>query len=95
MADLRRISAAMKTKDDAFFKRLGARIAADLLPVLAETLELSLDEMLIGEPAARPAGKRGPASRLQQQIDAIGQLPKAKQKFVVEMIDTVLAQHAL
>jgi hypothetical protein len=46
-------------------------------------------------PAARPAGKRGPASRLQQQIDAIGQLPKAKQKFVVEMIDTVLAQHAL
>ncbi|MHB8528364.1 MAG: helix-turn-helix domain-containing protein [Caulobacteraceae bacterium] len=130
MADLRRISAAMKTKDDAFFKRLGARIAqarkdqdmtqvqlaerlgiaqqtlahyevgrariaADLLPVLAETLELSLDEMLIGEPAARPSGKRGPASRLQQQIDAIGQLPKAKQKFVVEMIDTVLAQHAL
>lgn len=130
MADLRRISAATKTKDDAFFKRLGARIAqarkdqdmtqvqlaerlgiaqqtlahyevgrariaADLLPVLAETLELSLDEMLIGEPAARPAGKRGPASRLQQQIDAIGQLPKAKQKFVVEMIDTVLAQHAL
>jgi hypothetical protein len=39
--------------------------------------------------------QRGPASRLQQQIDAIGQLPKAKQKFVVEMIDTVLAQHAL
>jgi len=128
MADLKRISADMKTKDDAFFKRLGARIAqarkqmdmtqvqlaerlgiaqqtlahyevgrariaADLLPVLAETLELSLDEMLIGEPAARPAGKRGPASRLQQQIDAIGQLPKAKQKFVVEMLDTVLAQH--
>ena len=130
MADLRRISAAMKTKDDAFFKRLGARIAqarkdqdmtqvqlaerlgiaqqtlahyevgrariaADLLPVLAEALELSLDEMLIGEPAARPAGKRGPASQLQKQIDAISQLPKAKQKFVVEMIDTVLAQHAL
>jgi transcriptional regulator with XRE-family HTH domain len=129
MADLIRISAAMKTKDDAFFKRLGARIAqarkqmdmtqiqlaerlgvaqqtlalyevgrariaADLLPILAEALELSLDEMLIGEPAARPAGKRGPASRLQQQLDAVGQLPKAKQRFVVEMLDTVLAQHA-
>jgi transcriptional regulator with XRE-family HTH domain len=130
MADLTRISAAMKTKDDAFFKRLGARIAqarkqmdmtqvqlaerlgvaqqtlahyevgrariaADLLPVLAEALELSLDEMLIGESATRPAGKRGPASRLQQQIDAIGQLPKAKQRFVVEMIDTVLAQNVV
>ena len=128
MADLTRISAAMKTKDDAFFKRLGARIAqarkrmgmtqvqlaerlgiaqqtlahyevgrariaADLLPVLAETLELSLDEMLIGAPAARAAGKRGPASRLQQQVEAIGQLPKARQRFVVEMLDTVLAQH--
>jgi hypothetical protein len=43
----------------------------------------------------RPAGKRGPASRLQQQIDAIGQLPKAKQRFVVEMIDTVLAQNVV
>ena len=30
MADLTRISAAMKTKDDAFFKRLGARIAQAL-----------------------------------------------------------------
>jgi len=26
-------------------------------------------------------------------VDAIAQLPKAKQKFVVEMLDTVLAQH--
>jgi hypothetical protein len=58
-------------------------------------MELSLDEMLIGEPAVWLAGKRGPPSRLQQEIDVIGQLPKAKQNFVVEMIDTVLAQHAL
>jgi len=69
-----------------------ARVAADLLPTLAEVLELSLDELLIGQPPARPAGKRGPASRLQQQLDAVSQLPKAKQRFVVEMLDTVLAQ---
>jgi len=115
----------MTTKDSAFFKQLGARlaqarkdrgltqvqlaerlgvaqqtlahyevgrarVAADLLPVLAETLELSLDELLIGQPSARPAGKRGPASRLAQQLDAVGQLPKARQRFVVEMLDTVL-----
>ena len=30
------------------------------------------------------------ASRLQQQLDAVSQLPKAKQRFVVEMLDTVL-----
>ena len=54
--------------------------------------DLSVDELLTGEPPERRPGKRGPASRLQQQVDAISQLPKAKQRFVVEMLDTVLAQ---
>ena len=128
MADLTRISAAMKTKDDAFFQGLGARvaqarkdqgltqvqlaerlgvaqqtlahyevgrvrIAASMLPILAEMLDQSIDEMLMGHPSARTPGRRGPASRLQQQLDAISQLPRAKQRFVVEMLDTVLAQH--
>jgi transcriptional regulator with XRE-family HTH domain len=69
------------------------RIAASMLPVLAEMLDQSIDEMLMGHPSTRAPGKRGPASRLQQQMDAISQLPRAKQKFVVEMLDTVLAQH--
>lgn len=30
--------------------------------------------------------------KLQQQIERIGQLPKAKQRFVMEMLETVLAQ---
>jgi hypothetical protein len=37
-------------------------------------------------------GERSPASRLQQQIDAVAQLPKTKQQFVSQMLDTVLAQ---
>ena len=128
MADLRRISAAMKTKDDAFFKRLGARIAqarkdqdmtqvqlaerlgiaqqtlghyevarariaADLLPRLAEALDLSLDELLVGQPTVRLPGKRGPASRLEQQLDAIARLPKAEQRAVSTVLAAVLAQH--
>jgi transcriptional regulator with XRE-family HTH domain len=128
MADLTRILATMNTKNESFFKDLGARvaqarkdqgltqvqlaerlgvaqqtlahyevgrarIAASMLPDLAEILDLSVDEMLIGQPPARPLGKRGPASRLQQQIEAVSRLPKAKQKFVVEMLDTVLAGH--
>jgi len=36
--------------------------------------------------------RRPPAPRLQQQIERIGQLPKAKQRFVMEILDTVLAQ---
>lgn len=70
------------------------RLVASLLPTLAAQLDLSLDELLMGQPIVRLPGKRGPASRLEQQIDAVAQLPKAQQKFVMQMLDTVLAQHA-
>ena len=122
----------MNTRDEQFFKELGARIAqarkdhgltqqalaeqlgvaqqtlahyevgrarmpASVLPTVARLLTLSLDE-LMGQPVARAqrssvrGGKRGPASRLQQQIEAVAQLPKTKQQFVSQMLDTVLAQ---
>ena len=38
------------------------------------------------------AGKRGPAPKLQRQMERIQELPKPKQRFVMEMIDTVIAQ---
>jgi transcriptional regulator with XRE-family HTH domain len=68
------------------------RVPVSLLPRLARALAMPI-EALIGDDGAPPApARRGPVSRLQQQLDAIGQLPRAKQKFVVEMLDTVLAQ---
>lgn len=70
-----------------------ARIAADLLPKLAEALDVSLDELLKGEPTVRIPGKRGPASRLEQQLDAIARLPKAEQRAVSTVLTAVLAQH--
>lgn len=71
-----------------------ARVAASMLPTLARLLTLSLDELMGQSVAARAQrnGKRGPASRLQQQIEALAQLPKAKQQFVSQMLDTVLEQ---
>jgi len=69
------------------------RMAASLLPTIADILDRSLDELLLGEPAMRKASKRGPASRLQQQIDAVAQLPKSEQRFVSKMLDNLLAQH--
>ena len=118
-------SAIVNTKDEQFFKNLGARVAqarkdqaltqqqlaeqlgiaqqtlahyevgrlrvpASMLPVLAQLLRLTTEELL-GQ-AVQHAGKRGPAPRLQQQIERISQLPKSKQRFVSEMLDTVLAQ---
>ena len=70
-----------------------ARIAADLLPRLAHLLDLSFDELLMGQPTVRIPGKRGPASRLEQQLDAITRLPKAEQRAVSTVLTAVLAQH--
>jgi transcriptional regulator with XRE-family HTH domain len=70
-------------------------VGAPLLPRFAELLDLSFDEMLVGQPAPYRAGRRGPPSHLAQHFDRIAQLPKAKQRFVVEMIDSVIAKAQL
>lgn len=120
------IPTAMHSKDEQFFKELGARLAqarkargltqvqlaeqlgiaqqtlahyeggrlrlpASLLSASAQALGLPVEDLL-NQPAARASAKRGPASRLQQQVERIGQLPMAKQRFVMEMLDTVLTQ---
>jgi transcriptional regulator with XRE-family HTH domain len=66
------------------------RVPVSLLPAIADALAVSV-ETLIGQREAAP-GKRGPAPKLQQQMERIQRLPRAKQRFVMEMIDTVLAQ---
>ncbi|WP_226020079.1 helix-turn-helix domain-containing protein [Serratia symbiotica] len=67
------------------------RIQIPILPAVAKILSVSL-EGLLGEEAENAPRKRGPASRLEQQIQMIGQLPKSKQKLVSEMLDAVIAQ---
>jgi len=66
------------------------RVPVSLLPAIAHTLAVSV-EALIGQKEVAPA-KRGPAPKLQQQMERIQRLPRAKQRFVMEMIDTVLQQ---
>ena len=65
------------------------RIALSMLPKLAKVLGVSV-ESLLGEDQ-KPA-KRGPAPKLQLQMERISQLPKTQQRFVMQMLDTVLAQ---
>jgi hypothetical protein len=60
-----------------------------MLPTLAQLFGVTLEELL-GMPA--PPAKRGPTPKLQRQIEQLQQLPKTKQRFVMEMIDTVLQQ---
>ena len=65
------------------------RIPANLLLIVAEEFEVSLDE-LYGVPRKR--SKPGPASKIEQQVEKLARLPRAKQRLVAEMLDGILAQ---
>jgi len=59
------------------------------VPALARALGSTV-QALIGENTG-PV-KRDPAPKLQQQIERITQLPKPKQRFVMQALESVLAQ---
>jgi transcriptional regulator with XRE-family HTH domain len=66
------------------------RVPVSALPALAKALGVTL-ETLMGE-ADASARKRGPAPKLQQHMDRISQLPKPQQRFVLQVLESVLAQ---
>lgn len=66
------------------------RIPVSALAPLANTLHLAIEELLGASPAA--SRRRGPPPRLQQHMERISQLPKPKQRFVMEILETVLTQ---
>lgn len=121
------IRTTVNSKDEQFFKALGARVAqarkarnltqiqiceqlgipqqtlanyevgttrfpASMLPPLAKLLGQTVDELLGQD--VKPKGKRGPASRLDQQFEYIRKLPKTKQHAVMEVLDMVIASQA-
>jgi len=67
------------------------RVPVSMLPLLARTLGVSVEE-LIGEPPSPAARKRGPAPALQRHTERISGLPKAQQKFVLQVLESVLQQ---
>jgi len=67
------------------------RVPVSALPILAQALATSVED-LIGSAPTSAAKKRGPAPKLQQQMERIAKLPKTKQKFVIDMLDAVLTQ---
>lgn len=69
------------------------RVPASMLPLLSQILGLSPEELLghhTSHKKAKP--KPGPASKLDQQIERIRQLPRTKQHFITEMLEIALAQ---
>ena len=67
------------------------RVPLSLLPHLAQSLGVSAVELI---EEASPSSKPGPTPKLQRQIEQVSQLPKGKQKFVSDFLDTLLAQEA-
>lgn len=70
------------------------RMPASTLPQLATLFATTVDELVGHAQQRNAANKRGPLPKWQQQIEAIAQLPKTQQRFVTQMLDTVLAQAA-
>lgn len=77
----------------AFYEVGKRRVPVSLLPKLARALGVTIEALVDEGGAVTAPSKRGPASRLQQQLDAIAKLPKTEQRFVSKMLDNVLAQH--
>lgn len=65
------------------------KIPSSMLPTFSHVFGVSVDELL-GVGAAKH--KRGPTPKLQRQIEQIRKLPRTKQRFVMQMLDTVLQQ---
>lgn len=84
-----RLGVAQQTM--AHYEVARIRMPASALPQVATLFNTTVDE-LVGHSQHRQHAKRGPTPKWQQQIEAISQLPKTRQRFVSEMLDTVLAQ---
>lgn len=66
------------------------RIAVALLATLADTLSVSVEELINNTAATKK--KRGPASVMQRQFEQIRLMPRTRQKFMTEMIDALIKQ---
>ena len=62
-------------------------VPVSLLPALARALGTGVDT-LVGQ-TSQPA-RRGPTPKLLRQVERLSQLPKAKQRLVMEILDGVL-----
>ena len=73
----------------ALYERGEHRMPLDLLPEVARLLGVSVEEVLGVTPQS---ARRAPTRKLQQPLERISRLPRAKQRIVMEMLDGVLSQ---
>jgi guanyl-specific ribonuclease Sa len=77
------------------FEKGRRRVPVSLLPVIAQTLDTTLDALVASNTnAAATAKKRGPQKKIQQQMKLIETLPAAKQRVITQLIDSMLQSNA-
>jgi transcriptional regulator with XRE-family HTH domain len=71
-----------------YYERRAKNPTADFVQKAAKVLGVGADELLGVKPL--PPRKPGPASKLQQKIERLRDLPETKQKLVLDLLETVL-----
>lgn len=84
MAEMLGISPAML----AYYERKATNPTAEFIRKAAAVLNVSVDQLLGHE--VKNGRKPGPPSRLQQLTQQLSELPRNKQKMVVEMLEAYL-----
>jgi transcriptional regulator with XRE-family HTH domain len=77
----------------ASYEKGEKRIPVSRIPRLAECLSVDMKELVIGQDSA--SAKRGPAPKIQQQLEQIRLLPKSEQQFVSKLLENVLEKAAV
>ena len=72
-----------------YYERRSPNPALDFIERAAAALEVSVAELLGSEPNT-PRSKPGPQSQLQRKFEQVKLLPREKQKFILQFLDTVL-----
>ena len=72
-----------------YYERRAKNPTMDFVQRAADVLNVSVID-LVDDNGTEPRKRPGPASKIERQIDELRQLPKSKQRFVSELLDTVL-----
>ncbi len=69
------------------------RVPASSLPALAKLFKVSIEDLL-REDMPKSPGKRGPRSKLQQQVEVLNHMPRSKQRLAIDMLEAIIQQKA-
>lgn len=75
------------------------RVPVSMLPRLARIFKTTIDVLVGSDAGAAPAARnghrtrRGPASRVERQLDAIARMPKGERKIVTQLLDAMTARY--